>query len=86
MSKGTVAYSLALAECGFSNAMRTFISMRGCPKEIRSDNGTNFKRANNELRNAVEQWDHHKISNFCTQREIIWKFNSPAASHMGGVW
>ena len=27
------------------NALRRFISMRGCPKEIRSDNGTNFTRA-----------------------------------------
>ena len=68
------------------NAIRTFISVRGCPKEIRSDNGTNFARADKELRNAVEQWDHHKISHFCTQREIKWKFNPPAASHMGGVW
>ena len=68
------------------NAIRRFISVRGCPKEIPSDNGTNFARADKELRNAVEQWDHHKISNFCVQREIKWKFNPPAASHMGGIW
>ena len=68
------------------NAIRRFISVRGCPKEIPSDNETNFTRADKELRNAVEQWDHHKISNFCVQREIKWKFNTPAASHMGGVW
>ena len=68
------------------NAIRRFISVRGCPKEIPSDNGTNFARADKELRNAVEQWDHHKISNFCVQRKIKWKYNPPAASHMGGVW
>ena len=68
------------------NAIRRFISVRGCPKEIRSDNGTSLERADKELRYAVEQWDHHKISNFCAQREIKWKFNPPAASHMGGVW
>ena len=68
------------------NAIRRFISVQGCPKEIPSDNGTNFARADKELRNAVEQWDHHKISNFCVQREIKWKYNPPAASHMGGVW
>ena len=50
------------------NAIRRFISVRGCPKEIRSEYGTNFARADKELRNAVEQWDHHKISNFCAQR------------------
>ena len=68
------------------NAIRRFISVLGSPKEIRSDNGTNFTRANKELRNAFEQWDHHVISNFYAQREIKWKFNPPAASHMGGVW
>ena len=68
------------------NAIRRFISVRGCPKEIPSDNGTNFARADKELRNVVEQWDHHKISNFCVQREIKWKFNPQAASHMGGIW
>ena len=68
------------------NTIRRFISVRGCPKEIRSDNGTNLARADKELGSAVEQWDHHKISNFCAQREIKWKFNPPAASHMAGVW
>ena len=37
------------------NIIRRFISVRGSPKEIRSDNGTNFARADKELRNAVEQ-------------------------------
>ena len=68
------------------NAIRRFISVQGCLKEIPSDNGTNLARADKELRKGVEQWDHHRISNFCVQREIKWKFNPPAASHMGGVW
>lgn len=51
------------------NAIRRFISMRGCPKEIRSDNGTNFTGADKELRDAVHQWNHYRISNFCAQRE-----------------
>lgn len=67
------------------NALRRFISMRGCPKEIRSDNGTNFTKADKELR-VVGQWNHQKISNLYAQREIKWKFNPPAASHVGGVW
>ena len=37
------------------NIIRRFISVQGSPKEIRSDNGTNFARADKELRNAVEQ-------------------------------
>lgn len=68
------------------NAMRRFISIRGYPKEIRSDNGTNFTGADEELRNAVQQWNQRRINNFCAQREIKWTFNPPDASHMGGVW
>lgn len=68
------------------NAIRRFISMRGCPKEIRSDNGTNFTGADKELRDAVHQWNHYRISNFCAQRESKWIFNPPGGSHMGGVW
>ena len=68
------------------NAMRRFISIRGCRIEIRSNNRTNFTRADNELCDAVEQWNHHKISNFCAQKEINCKFNLPAASHKGGIW
>lgn len=75
-SRGTVTYSLAvralhvkilhsLSAHSMINVMTRFISMRGCPKEIRSDNGTNFTGAVKELTNAVEQWHHHKISNFC---------------------
>ena len=35
------------------NAIRRFISVQGCPKEIPSDNGTNFARADKELRNVT---------------------------------
>ncbi|XP_015747609.1 PREDICTED: uncharacterized protein LOC107327381 [Acropora digitifera] len=53
---------------------------------VKSDNGTNFTGADKELRNAVQQWNHQRINNFCAQREIKWTFNPPDASHMGGVW
>ena len=67
------------------NALRRFISMRGYPKEIRSDNGTNLTGADKDLKDAVQHWNHQRINNFCAQREIKWTFNPPDASHMGGV-
>ena len=68
------------------NALRRFINLRGCPKEIRSDCGSNFTKADKELKGAVDEWNQQKISGFCSQRGIEWIFNPPGASHMGGPW
>jgi len=51
-----------------------------------SDNGTNFVAADKELREGLKQLNRHKISDYMLQKEIVWKFNTPAASHMGGAW
>ena len=70
----------------FVNALQRFICRRGQVRTIRSDNGTNFIGANRELKAAVDRWNSRKIDDFLRQRSIQWKFNPPAASHMGGVW
>ena len=54
--------------------------------EIRSNNGTNFVGAKRELSQAVNKMDHEEITEKLRQQQIDWKFNPPAASHMGGVW
>ena len=51
------------------------MSLRGCPREIRSDNGTNFKKADKELKASIDEWNHSNIENFCTQRGINWVFS-----------
>jgi len=40
----------------FIQALRRFMSVRGCPKEIWSDNGTNFVGAEKEIRRSIQQW------------------------------
>ena len=70
----------------FINALRRFISRRGNPKVARSDNGTNLRSAERELKEALENWNQQKIKTFLHQRNIEWKFNPPGASLMGGVW
>ncbi len=70
----------------FLNALRCFISRRGYPKVIRSDNGTNFCTGEHELWEAMDCWNQIKIGNFLQQRKVKWIFNPPAAPHMGGVW
>ena len=63
-----------------------FVSHRGKPKEIYSDNGTNFTGAERELREALERLDHAKIYNSLRSNDVQWSFNPPEASHQGGIW
>ena len=66
-------------------ALRRLFARRGRPKVIFSDNGTNFVGSCRELKaelRAMEKEIAEKLGAF----EIDWRFNPPAASHMGGVW
>jgi hypothetical protein len=70
----------------FVMALIRFISRRGAPEVIFSDNGTNFVGADRELRNKFRDIDFNCISNEMVCRRIEWRFNPPLASHRGGVW
>ena len=70
----------------FINAMRRFVNRRGCPLEMYSDNGTNFRGATSELKEFVFKLDKEAINNWATSLQIVWHFNPPKAPHMGGIW
>ena len=73
----------------FINSLRRFIGRRGNVHSIRSDNGSNFVGADNELKKAISEMDHNRIHEYLLKGGtdwIIWKKNPPTASHMGGVW
>ncbi|CAG4942695.1 unnamed protein product [Colias eurytheme] len=67
-------------------ALRRFAARRGMPKNIYSDNGTNFVGAKKEIKEAVENM---KIQGLATEAEkigVTWKFIPPGAPNMGGAW
>ena len=73
----------------FIQGLRRLISRRGNVRILRSDRGTNFVGANNELQALFNQMDHDRIRLFMQTNGgdwLIWKFNPPKSSHMGGVW
>lgn len=72
----------SLSAACFMKAFRRFVSRRGRPKIVYSDNGTNFVGTENLLRKL--DWDCSGKS-FAAER-IIWKFNPPTASWWGGFW
>ena len=60
-------------------------SRRGLPEEIFSDNGTNFKGADNELKSLVLLIDETKVLESVANKCVKWHFNPPFAPHFGGV-
>ncbi|GBP03416.1 hypothetical protein EVAR_71358_1 [Eumeta japonica] len=65
-------------------SIRNFISRRGTPREIYSDNGTNFKAAERILVTQLKKVNVPEIKT--TFEQIKWKFNPPSSPHMGGAW
>ena len=70
----------------FISTLQRFIYLRGCPTTVYSDNLTNFQAGERELRELLSEWNQESIHKFLHQKNITWKFNPPAASHMGGAW
>lgn len=70
----------------FINALRCFIAMRGTVQQLRSDQGSNFVGAKNELKNALEEMDVERVKTFLSEKQCDFIMNAPHASHAGGVW
>ncbi|XP_049277052.1 uncharacterized protein LOC125760709 [Anopheles funestus] len=79
-----------LSSYAFLAALRRFVARRGKVAELHSDNGTNFRGANNNLRDLyklLNSKEHQEaIIGWCSEQEIRWKFTPPAAPHFGGLW
>ena len=69
----------------FLLALRRFIARRGTPFEVLSDQGTNFRGAERELKEAFAAMEPQLQEGLAKQR-IKFKFNPPAAPHFGGAW
>ncbi|XP_039313012.1 uncharacterized protein LOC105206618 [Solenopsis invicta] len=78
-----------LTSDAFLAALRRFVSRRGHPNTIYSDNVTNFvdaKKELEELYKAIRTTFSKPIDNYCVSRQVQWKFIPPHAPHMGGPW
>ncbi|XP_075158181.1 uncharacterized protein LOC142231459 [Haematobia irritans] len=70
----------------FLAAFSRFVSRRGCPLHLYSDNGTNFVGASKILaKDFLQSSKQYVESNYALQR-LTWHFNPPGAPHMGGLW
>ena len=79
----------AMTTDSFLNGLGRFISRRGKVRQLRSDQGSNFVGAKNELSKALNELDQTPVREYLTAQDCDWiefNLNIPPASHMGGVW
>ena len=77
--------AFGLDTSSFLNAFYRMVNRRGLPEEIYSDNATNFKAADKELKALLLQLDEDKIKESTSNKGIVWHFTPPLAPHFGGV-
>lgn len=63
-----VVQSMSTESC--IQTIRRFASRRSSPAEFFTDNGTNFQRANNQLRKEIEERNHRLVA-------VFTNFNGP---------
>ncbi|KAK0156233.1 Carbonic anhydrase 6 [Merluccius polli] len=69
----------------FLLALRRLIARRGTPFEVLSDQGTNFRDAERELKVAFAAMEP-QLQESLAKQWIKIMFNPPAAPHFGGAW
>nr|XP_055076729.1 uncharacterized protein LOC129455971 [Misgurnus anguillicaudatus] len=69
----------------FLMALRRFIARRGTPAQLFSDQGTNFRGGEREIREAFAALSPDLQLQLAKQK-IEFHFNPPSAPHFGGVW
>ncbi len=79
-----------LTSQAFLAALKRFISRRGLPSLIWSDNGTNFVGAATEIKELhqflEQQFVQDDIQCYLSEKKITWKFIPLHAPHFGGLW
>ena len=74
----------------FLAALKRFISRRGLPKHLHSDNGSNFMGARNDLQALYSHLEAQETQNvvhsFLLNQKIAWHTIPERAPHFGGLW
>ena len=66
--------------------LRRFVSLRGYPSKMISDNGTQLTGANEELKKVVAYWDCNELAVFsATKPGMEWKFLPAHAPWQNGT-
>ena len=61
-----------------------YISRRGLPLKVWSNNGTNIVGAHNVISRSLHKLKQSKVVAAARHRNVEWVFNPPYSSHHGG--
>lgn len=77
-----------LTKEAFIAAFRRFVSRRGLPARVFSDNGTNFVSASKELQSFAKflKQNANELTESFANEGISWSFIPAYSPHMGGLW
>ena len=77
-----------LSTVSFLGALTRFFGRRGKPDELWSDNATNFRGADDELRRLLTEAEFSwgRVTNSLASEGIRWRSIPPSAPHFGGLW
>jgi hypothetical protein len=78
-----------LSSQNFLDSFNRFISRRGIPSDIYTDQGTNFVGANRRLKDLylmLNRLEDPVIKNLTNSKGFTWHFNPPASPNFGGLW
>lgn len=81
---------LDLSSKKFLNAFRRFVSRRGIPARMYSDNATNFVGSQTllaELKQLFfDEATQHSLQQWCVENNIEWRTIPARSPHFGGTW
>ena len=72
----------SLDTSSFIMALRRFLSRRGQVTRIISDNGTNLRGGERELRLTFKAWNNDQVHDFLLHKGVYWAFNPPGPPNM----
>ncbi|XP_043064804.1 uncharacterized protein LOC122320702 [Drosophila ficusphila] len=70
----------------FLAAFARFVSIRGCPRQVQSDNGKTLVGASTLLSRDFLQAVKESVTDAYSHQQLDWHFIPPGAPHMGGLW
>lgn len=78
----------SLSTDAFIGTFRRFVSRRGKPSQVYSDNGKNFQGAQSELERLGHFLNNNqeKIENLIGNEGVRWSFIPAYSPHFGGIW